>query len=263
METPIVTLTTDWGDDGLFVGMAKGMLYQHIAGVRVVDISHRIKKFSISDATFVVQHACTGFPEGTIHIIDVATRPPFLAVKALGQYFLCCDNGLPMMVLGEHIEEAYTLPTKENGVYNFAVLSVLARAAVNIANGVPMEHFAQKATQLQQSSIQRYMRFGEGYAVYVNYIDAYGNAYLGMSYREFEELREGRAFTLTVRDQEVEDISLGYYDQKSTDPRHRLQLTVSATGWLELAVREGSFQQLFGLKVREYVLLRFKARSGR
>lgn len=258
MDKPIVTLTTDWGDDGLFTGMVKGVLYQYIENVRIVDITHRIEQYSILDASFIVKHACTGFPAGTIHIIDVSTKPPFLAIKALGQYYLCCDNGLPTTVLGEHYDEVYALPIKENGIYNFAALSVFAHTAINIAKGVPLASLGQKIEQLQQRNWPGFLKHGDGYGVYVHYIDTYGNAYLGMNYREFEELRAGRPFVMTIRDQEVSEISTGYYTQQNSDPRHRLQLTVSSTGQLELAIREGSLQQLLGIRMYELIMLRFK-----
>ena len=260
MDAPIVTLTTDWGDGDFFAGMVKGVLYQHLEGVRVVDITHKVRPYSIVEASFVVKHACVGFPAGTIHIIDVATVQPFLAIKAQGQYFLCCDNGLPTTIFGDnHMEEICVLPTKENGIYNFAALTVFAQTAINIAKGMPLPSLGKQPTHLIQSSIPNYYPKENGYGIYVNYFDTYGNAYLGMSYREFEEFRAGRPFVMIIRDQEVSEISLGYYNQQqSSDPRHKLQLTVSATGMLELAHRQGSLQQLLGLQLFEPVTLIFK-----
>ena len=50
-----------------------------------------------------------------------------------------------------------------------------------------------------------------------------------------------------------------YWQQhERSDPRRKLRLTVSATGMLELAVKESSFTQLMGLKANDSVLLRFK-----
>ena len=259
MKTPIVTLTTDWGDSGFFAGMVKGVLYSLIDEVRVVDITHRLEAFNIMTATFVVRQACTGFPEGTIHIIDIATHQPFLCVKAYGQYYLCCDNGLPAMVFGNDIEEAVLLKVKDNGIYNFAAHTVFARAAAMLARGASLADLGERPEQLLQRSLPNYITQDDGYRIYVRYIDAYGNAYLGMTYREFEELRAGRPFTLSIREQEVNELMTGYYQQHTVaDPRRRLRLTVSATGLLELAVKESSLAQLVGLKVNDSVLLRFK-----
>lgn len=64
---------------------------------------------------------------------------------------------------------------------------------------------------------------------------------------------------MTVRDQEVNEVMASYWQQhERSDPRRKLRLTVSATGMLELAVKESSFTQLMGLKANDSVLLRFK-----
>jgi S-adenosylmethionine hydrolase len=103
------------------------------------------------------------------------------------------------------------------------------------------------------------MAQGDAYRIYILYTDNYGNAYLGMSYKEFTELRQGRPFVMTVRELEVTELMASYYQQHAQrDPRNKLRLTVSATGMLELAVKESSFTQLIGLKANDSVLLRFK-----
>ena len=79
-----------------------------------------------------------------------------------------------------------------------------------------------------------------------------------MTYREFEELRAGRNFRLMVRDQVVSEFFTSYYQEPArSGPRHRLCLTVSATGLLELAIREQSFAQIMGLRINDEVLLSF------
>lgn len=259
MSTPIITLTTDWGDKDFFAGMVKGLLYSLVDGVRVVDITHRLEPYNVLTATFVVRQACMGFPAGTVHIIDVATRQPFLCVKARGQFFLCSDNGLPYMAFGDEVEDVAQLQVQQGGVYNFAAYNVFAKAAAQLVSGVPLSDLGERPPQLLQRTMPRFMQQGDYYRIYVHYIDNYGNAYLGMTYREFEELREGRQFVLSVRDQEVTELMTGYYQQHTiNDPRRKLRLTVSATGLLELAVKESSLAQLVGLRVNESVLLRFK-----
>lgn len=259
MKTPIVTLTTDWGEGDFFAGMVKGLLYSQIEGVQVVDITHRLEAFNVMTATFVVRQACLGFPPGTVHIVDVHTQQPFLCVKVRGQYFLCCDNGLPSMAFGDEIEDISQLPIQDGGVYNFAAYSIFARVAAMLIQGASMRDLGPRPTQLVQRTMTNYLQQGDSYRIYVHYVDSYGNAYLGMTYREFEELRAGRQFVLTVLDQEVTELMTGYYQQHvSNDPRRKLRLTVSATGYLELAVKESSLMQLMGIRVNSSVLLRFK-----
>ena len=264
METPIVTLTTDWGSHSFFAGMVKGALCSMIDGVRIVDIDHDIEPFNKISATVVVRHACTGFPAGTVHIIDVDSNltpdTPFVALRSRGQYYVCCDNGIPVAALDDTIDEAVEIPVEHGGIYNFAAYNVFSQVAAAIIGGTPLAELGphrQNMTQLIQS---RYVKIGDSYRIFVHFIDNYGNVYLGMSYEEFEQLRQGRQFVLQVRDKMLTEISGSYLPtQYDGDQRRKLRLTVSATGLLELALSEGSFHQLVsGLKSGESVMLTFR-----
>ena len=264
METPIVTLTTDWGSRGFFAGMVKGALCSMIEGVRIVDIDHNIEPFNKISATFVVRHACTGFPAGTVHIIDVGSvltpDTPFVALLSRGQYYVCCDNGIPVAALDDTIEEAVEIPVEHGGIYNFAAYNIFSQVAAAIIGGARLAELGPRRQQLTQLIQSRYIKIGDSYRIFVHYIDSYGNIYLGMNYEEFDRLRQGRPFVLQVRDKFITELTGSYLPPVGdNNPQHRLRLTVSATGLLELAYSEGSFQQLVsGLKAGESVMLTFK-----
>ncbi|MBP3764145.1 MAG: SAM-dependent chlorinase/fluorinase [Bacteroidales bacterium] len=269
MEKPIVTLTTDWGAQGFFAGMVKGALLRMVEGIQIVDIAHHLPPFNIIASTFVVKHACLGFPEGTVHIIDVASNPtaehPFVIVKARGQYYICCDNGIPAMAFGDEIEEVVALPMEENKVYNFASYTLFTRVARDLIHGAAITDLGVHHDNLLQRNLVGWVQQGpDMYRIYIHYTDSYGNAYLGMSYREFVELQQGRPFRMMAREQVLSTISTSYYQttkqplSQQEEQRRKLQLTVSATGQLELAYCEGSFAQLIGLGVDDSVLLEFR-----
>ena len=259
MKTPIVTLTTDWGNQSFFAGMVKGALYSAVEGVQVVDITHQVDPFSVMSATFVVKHACLGFPAGTVHIIDVATQPPFLAVKVRGQYFLCCDNGVTATAFGDEIEDAAVIPATEDMSLGFVAHTLFVPVAQRLLAGADLGDIGRRPESLMRRNMVGWISSGDEYRVFIHYIDGYGNAYLGMTYREFEELRRGRQFDMTVREQRINEVMNSYFQQHATnDPRRKLRLTVSATGLLELAVKESSFVQLIGLRTNDAVILKFK-----
>ena len=259
MKMPIVTLTTDWGNQGFFSGMVKGALCSAVEGLQVVDITHHVDPFSVMSATFVVKHACLGFPEGTVHIVDVATNPPFLVVKVRGQYFLCSDNGVPATAFGDEIEDAAVIPTPEGSFLGFAAYTFFVPVAQRLLSGASLSDIGPRPASLMRRNLTGWLQVGDEYRVYIHFIDSYGNAYLGMTYREFEELRKGRGFEMVVRDQRISEVMGSYYQQHATsDPRRKLRLTVSATGHLELAVKESSFVQLIGLRTNDAVILKFK-----
>ncbi len=255
MKTPIVTLTTDWGDRGFFAGMVKGALMRLIEGVQVVDITHRLEAYNIMTASFVVRHGCQGFPEGTVHIIDVASQQPYIVVRSRGQYFICSDNGLPALVFGDAVEAAVSIPVQAGGIYNFAAYNLFTPVAARLLGGTPLGDIGPQHPQLLQRPLPGYLQQEEYYRIYIHYIDDYGNAYLGMSYEEFERLRQGRAFVIQVRgDMYVTELSRDYRSGGNGE----LRLTVSATGQLELALNSRSLAQFAGLKVNGSVLLKFK-----
>lgn len=256
MKTPTVTLTTDWGERGFFAGMVKGALMRQVEGVQVVDICHRLEAFNVIPASFVVRQACLGFPEGTVHLIDVASQAPYVAILAHGQYYLCADNGLPALVFGDEVEEMVTLPPPDGESRNFAAYSLLCPTAVRLLTGTPLSDLGPRHPALLQKSRTHYVAQGEYIHIYVLFVDDYGNAYLGMSYREFEELRGDRTFKMLVKELTVSDISPTYQGNDSPN-KLTLRLTVSATGQLELSFPNRSLAQLYGVQVNEQVLLKF------
>ena len=257
MKTPIATLTTDWGERGFFAGMVKGALMSLVEGVQVVDITHQLKAFDVMNASFVVRHGCLGFPEGTVHLIDVASQQPFVALRARGQYYFCSDNGLPALVFGDAVEECVTLPTQAGGIYNFAAYNLFVPAAARLLKGAPLSDLGENHPRLLQRPRADFIQQGEYYRINVHYVDDYGNAYLGMSYRQFEELRQGRPFVIQYNEMTVSELSPAY--QRSNDPNeYGLRLTVSSTGLLELALQNSSLAQLSGIRANASVLLKFK-----
>src|SRR5450759_3511595 len=116
MRQPIVTLTTDFGLAGHFAGAMKGVILRIAPRARIVDISHEIAPYAISEAGFAVSQAYSYFPRGTIHVTVVdpgvgTSRRPLL-VEAAGQYFVAPDNGLLSMIYSreKHKVRAVTAP---------------------------------------------------------------------------------------------------------------------------------------------------------
>ena len=71
MPQAIITLTTDFGEKDHFAGAVKGALYSELETIRIVDISHCISPFHISEAAYIIQNAYKSFPSGSIHIIGI------------------------------------------------------------------------------------------------------------------------------------------------------------------------------------------------
>jgi S-adenosylmethionine hydrolase len=94
----VITITTDFGHQGPFVGVMKGAILSRFAAARLVDLTHEVLVHWPAEAGFWLSHAYQYFPAGTVHVavVDpgVGTARAILAVAADAHLFLAPDNGL-------------------------------------------------------------------------------------------------------------------------------------------------------------------------
>jgi S-adenosyl-L-methionine hydrolase (adenosine-forming) len=94
----VITITTDFGHQGPFVGVMKGCILARFPEARIVDLTHEIVVHWPAEAGFWLARAFAYFPGGTVHVavVDpgVGTSRDIIAVLAGGHYFLAPDNGL-------------------------------------------------------------------------------------------------------------------------------------------------------------------------
>ena len=88
----IITLTTDMGVRDFYVGAMKGAILSNFPEVNIVDASHQIQPFYLTEAAFVVKNAYKEFPKGTVHLISVNPQlkgdTRYLATRMDLHYFL-------------------------------------------------------------------------------------------------------------------------------------------------------------------------------
>ncbi|MEO8223651.1 MAG: SAM-dependent chlorinase/fluorinase [Gammaproteobacteria bacterium] len=100
----VITLTTDFGLKGPFVGVLKGAILSRYPDACIVDLTHEIPVHWPIEAGFWLARAFRYFPPGTIHVavVDpgVGTARSIVAGEHAGHVFLGPDNGLLAPVLG-------------------------------------------------------------------------------------------------------------------------------------------------------------------
>ncbi|MGH8131670.1 MAG: SAM hydrolase/SAM-dependent halogenase family protein [Steroidobacteraceae bacterium] len=94
----VITITTDFGHQGPFVGVMKGCILTRFPAARIIDLTHEIVVHWPAEAGFWLSRAFGFFPPGTVHIavVDpgVGTSRDIIAAHAGGHFFLAPDNGL-------------------------------------------------------------------------------------------------------------------------------------------------------------------------
>jgi S-adenosylmethionine hydrolase len=99
---PIITLTTDYGNNDHLVGTLKGVILKINPDVNIVDITHNVAPYDLLDGALAIGSAYSYFPPRTIHIVVVdpgvgTDRRPLL-VSGETQYFVAPDNGVLSLV---------------------------------------------------------------------------------------------------------------------------------------------------------------------
>lgn len=118
----LITITTDFGHKGPFIGTMKGVILSRFPGARIVDLTHETSAHWPAEAGFWIARAYPYFPEGTVHIavVDpgVGTERRIICLVKNGHTFLAPDNGL----LGNLAEgEAQIFELDFNGLARFGI----------------------------------------------------------------------------------------------------------------------------------------------
>ena len=109
----VITLTSDWNKQDYYAGMLKGRIIRMIPEAVLVDISHDIQPFHSLQGAFVLRHALTEFPEGTIHIFLVNqgygddVNP--VVCKYRGQYILSWNDPVLGLLFDEEPEFCFNI----------------------------------------------------------------------------------------------------------------------------------------------------------
>jgi S-adenosyl-L-methionine hydrolase (adenosine-forming) len=102
----VITITTDFGHQGPFVGVMKGRILTRFAEAKIVDLTHEIVVHWPAEAGFWLARSFEYFPAGTVHVavVDpgVGTSRDIVAVTARGHVFLAPDNGLLAPIVGRY-----------------------------------------------------------------------------------------------------------------------------------------------------------------
>ena len=274
----IITLTTDFGEKDHFVGAVKGSIYSEMEDVRIVDISHSISPFHITEASYIIKNAYKCFPKGSIHIIgidsELTPENKHLAVLLDGHYFICANNGILSLIASEiKPEKIVEVNIPKIVESNFPVLDVFVRVACHIARGGTLEVIGKSIENIKYlKEIEPSINSERNQIIgHVLYIDNYGNIVTNITRKLFESAGKARKFIITARRARFQEIFETYSDainfklekEKREEDGKKLAIFNSA-GFIELAIYKsnpstvGSASTLFGLELRDTITVNFE-----
>ena len=276
----IITLTSDFGTKDYFVSSVKGAILKELADVTIVDISHHVNPYDLSEAAYIIRNSYEEFPKGTIHIIAVnSLSAPFqkpICALINGYYFICGDNGILSLICQKNQpEEIYEITAYPEGIDSlFPMRNCFVPVACHLARGGVPALLGNKRTEMKQLNelkpIYRDDKFIVGNVIY---IDHFGNVVTNITREFFEEIAADRKYKILLRQKDfsITDINIIYdhYNEVVQDFSKEVQAfgrtlcLFNAAEFLEVTlyksnpVVSGGANKLMGLKKGDTITIEF------
>lgn len=273
---PFITLTTDFGTKDHFVGAVKGAIYSELADAKIVDITHEISPFNITETAYILKNSYKSFPEGTIHIVGVDSElsedNKHIAIELDKHFFVCPDNGIISMIASE------IQPTKivEINIHDriessFPVLDVFVQVACFIARGGNLTVIGKEITEFKKLvEIQPKVNQAQTQIIGgVVYIDNYGNVISNISNKMFNDIGKGRTYKVSASRYYFNKIFKKYNEITGDNLQDARQFDgnklaiFNSAGFLEIAIYRsnlntvGGASSLLGLDYRDPIIIEF------
>ena len=274
---PIVSLTTDFGVKDYSVSAIKASLQIEIPDVTIIDVSHQVSPFNLTEAGYILKNAFKAFPEGSIHIVGVdSERTPenaHIAMLFEGHYFIGADNGIFSLIADDtKAEKIVEINIHDAFVSSFPMLDVFVKVAGHLARKGQLEIIGKRIMEIKTLTDVNPVVSPDDRAILgsIIYIDNYGNVVTNITKKLFHSVGKSRDFTIFARTVKFRKIVNHYseaidYDlpvNKREEDGKKLALFNTAD-YLELAIYKsnpltvGSAHSLFGLDYRDPVTIEF------
>ena len=273
----IITLTTDYGNKDYSVSELKAKIYNEISDVRIVDVSHNISPFNLTEAAYIIKSAYRHFPKGSIHIIgiesDLTPENAHIAMKFDDNYFIGADNGIFSMIIDDFKADSMVeINIHKN--YNNAITAndVFVKIATHISREGKLEVIGKKIDSIKEIKDIKPVVSSDNNQIIgsVIYIDNYGNVVTNITQNIFDKIAKSRPFTIYARNVKFDKIFNNYSDaidysipkDKREEDGKKIAL-FNNLGYLELSIYKsnpstvGSASTLFGLGYRDQISVHF------
>jgi S-adenosyl-L-methionine hydrolase (adenosine-forming) len=270
---PTVVFMTDFGVVDDSVALCKGVMYSIAPELRIVDLTHEVTPFSILDGARFLYGATPYFPAGTVFVAVIdpgvgSTRKAVVVKSGRGQYFVLPDNGLLTLVQDrDRVEAAHEITNREWMIgealsSTFHGRDIFSPVGARIAHG---EDWTKVGPEVEVNALVRLdvapaRRDDRGLSGEVIATDGpFGNLVTNISGEDFLKLGYGRGQNVHITLGKSE-INLPFVRTFSDVGLKKALLYIDSRGRLALAVNQGSFAAVYGVKPPIKILL---SRAGK
>ncbi len=258
---PTIVFMTDFGVVDDSVALCRGVMYSIMPDVRIVDLTHQVTPFSISDGARFLYGATPYFPAGTVFVVVIdptvgSTRKAIVARSKRGQYFVLPDNGLLTLVEQRDGIEAVREITNPEWMIGSKLSStfhgrdIFSPAGAHVARG---DDWTKVGPEMEVKDLVRLkLKIAtlddRGLNATVIATDGpFGNLVTNVDAEDFLKLgyQLGQEVPVTIGGKEMR---IKFVKTFSDVPLGQPLLYIDSRGHLALAVNQGSFAATYGVK---------------
>ena len=257
--SPIISLTTDFGNQDGFVGVMKGVIWRIAPDAHIADITHEIPPQNVRLGGYALWRIVPFFPPESVHIavIDpgVGTQRRPIGLRIGNQYFIVPDNGLITPILqdgeqsGQVIEIVHLTNTKywlSNVSQTFHGRDIFAPAGAHLAVGVPLTELGDPINDPIRIEFSQPNKTALGWEAHITIIDVFGNLTTDLPAKHLENLKE---VTLRLGKHIIDGLVHSYGHKNPGD----LVALVDSENFIEIGRVNGSAASLTGAKIGDVV----------
>ncbi len=261
----MIAFMTDWGFSNYYVGVAKAVIKSINPNVEIIDLIHGIEPFNVRMAMHVLHRAVPDFPRDTVFLVvvdqGVGTARKAIAFRDKeGRHFVGPDNGVFTLVIEDYgIDEIRELTNRDyfyrrKPSHTFHGRDIFAPVAAHISKGVSISEFGPRMLSYATLPIKKAKISDGRIRGEIAYFDGFGNVETNIPASMLMELGRDIDDEITVKvGKKIWRIP---FVRAFGDVRvGELLIHEDSSGFLEIAVNQGSARELMDVKQGAEVLL--------
>ena len=252
---PLITFISDFGQSDHYVASVKGSILKHNSNIKIVDISHEIKKYDISHAAYVFKNVYKEFPKGTIHVISVNNTDinnGIILFQLDNQFIITFDSGIVSLI---DSRENINVILLEGNINPSFPEKFMGEIASKLASGINYTTLGRPIKDIKkyhnmEVSISKNKIIG-----YSIRIDHYGNIITNISESDFNNVlsKNSDIFEINLGIEKIAQISKSYNDVDTAD----LFALFNFNRLLEIGMNRGNASELLGIKNHTPITIKF------
>ncbi|MEL6561468.1 MAG: SAM-dependent chlorinase/fluorinase [Bacteroidota bacterium] len=256
----VITFMSDFGTRDHYVAAVKSQIISVNPTLNIIDISHDIKLFDLSHASFVMKHVYKEFPKGTVHLLAVDSvgrrSDKYLAFKVEEYYFICPDNGLISLITDQPPTAVVDINSLLGNKSTFPAKDIMAPAAARLSSGGNIHEMGKPVEQYIQLIGRQVKATKKEIVGNVVRVDHYGNLITNIVKSEFEKihsLNEQKGFTIRAGREVFNKVNQYFYQVDPGD----CYLIFNSNGLLQIGINKGNASVLLGLQRDAPIFIQF------